>query len=158
MKITVNKTVFEQMLSNVNPFIEKKDNSQITSHVYIEAKEGILTLKGTDSEIGLKITTEDVKISEEGQATANGKKIADYVRNLKDDDINIEYTDNNLTVKQKGSKLKMPTFEAKEFPKFQPVPIIAARSVAVFPVTSSACTDKTLKKDNRRTVISRTNN
>lgn len=118
MKITVNKTVFEQMLSNVNPFIEKKDNSQITSHVYIEAKEGILTLKGTDSEIGLKITTEDVKITEEGQATANGKKIADYVRNLKDDDINIEYLDNNLTVKQKGSKLKMPTFEAKEFPKF----------------------------------------
>ncbi|HOI84298.1 MAG TPA: hypothetical protein PKW30_08295 [Campylobacterales bacterium] len=87
MKITVNKTIFEQMLSNIIPFIEKKDNSQITSHVYIEAKDGVLTLRGTDNEIGLKITNEDVNILEEGFATANGKKIADYVRNLKDEEI-----------------------------------------------------------------------
>jgi DNA polymerase III subunit beta len=118
MKITINKTIFEQMLSNVIPFIEKKDNSQITSHIYIEAKDGALTIKGTDNEIGLKITNEDVNIITEGFATANGKKIADYVRNLKDDDITVEYADNNITVKQKGSKLKMPTFDAKEFPKF----------------------------------------
>ncbi len=118
MKITINKTIFEQMLSNVIPFIEKKDNSQITSHIYIEAKDGALTIKGTDNEIGLKITNEDVNVINEGFATANGKKIADYVRNLKDDDITVEYADNNITVKQKGSKLKMPTFDAKEFPKF----------------------------------------
>ena len=85
MKITINKTIFEQMLSNVIPFLEKKDNSQITSHIYIEAKDGALTIKGTDNEIGLKITNEDVNVINEGFATANGKKIADYVRNLKDD-------------------------------------------------------------------------
>jgi DNA polymerase III subunit beta len=118
MKITVNKTVFEQMLSNIIPFIEKKDNSQITSHIHMEAKEGKFTIRGTDNEIGLKITNEDVNIAEEGFATANGKKIADYVRNLKDEDIVVEFADNNITVKQKGSKLKMPTFDAKEFPKF----------------------------------------
>ena len=118
MKITINKTIFEQMLSNVIPFIEKKDNRQITSHIYIEAKDGALTIKGTDNEIGLKITNEDVNVINEGFATANGKKIADYVRNLKDDDITVEYADNNITVKQKGSKLKMPTFDAKEFSKF----------------------------------------
>ncbi|MDD3467044.1 MAG: DNA polymerase III subunit beta [Campylobacterales bacterium] len=118
MKLTVNKTVFEQMLSNVSSFTEKKDNSQITSHVYIEAKDGKLTIKGTDNEIGLQISTEDTNIAEEGFATANAKKITDYVRNLKDEDVTVEYADNNITIKQRGSKLKMPTFDAKEFPKF----------------------------------------
>jgi len=118
MKITVSKTVFEQMLSNVLPFLEKKDNSQITSHIYIEAKDGRVTLKGTDNEIGLQVVTEDATIEEEGYSTANGKKIADFVRNLKEEDIVVEYFENNITVRQKGSKLKMPTFDAKEFPRF----------------------------------------
>lgn len=37
MKITIKKSVLENMLINAQAFVEKKDLSQITSHILIKA-------------------------------------------------------------------------------------------------------------------------
>ena len=37
MKITISKSILENILINAGPFLEKKDTSQITSHVFIKA-------------------------------------------------------------------------------------------------------------------------
>lgn len=119
MKITIKKSVLDNMVSNIQSFLEKKDNSQITSHICIETVDGSLILKATDNEIGLKAVTKDVTIIENGSATSNGKKLLDIVRILKEDDeLTIESTEDTLTVKQKRSKYKLPTFDATQFPKF----------------------------------------
>ena len=118
MKFTVNKVILENLLTALQPFLEKKDNSQITSHILVSAKDGVLTLRATDNEIGLSLNTKETNIIEEGLATANGKKIAEIIRSLKDDDITVELTESNLYLKQKSSKYKLPTFNAVEFPDF----------------------------------------
>ncbi len=118
MKISVTKQLIESILINLQPFLEKKDASQITSHVYIEAKNNLCTIKATDSEIGLLITTDQIIIEDEGTITTNGKKLLDIVRILKDQEITLEELNDNVHIKQGKSKFKLPIFNFQNFPIF----------------------------------------
>ena len=118
MKISIQKNILEKILINSQSFTEKRDLTQITSHVLIQAKDGTLTIKATDYEIGLQTVIPNSKSTEEGEVTANSKKIADIVKNLRDEIINL-YTEEQLLVIQQGNaEFKIPTFIAEEFPKF----------------------------------------
>lgn len=118
MKIIVQKSIIENMLIHVQPFLEKKDTSQITSHVLINVIDSILTIKATDYEIGLEINTQNVKTITDGTVTANGKKLLDIIKILKDGDINLENKNDTLYISQSNSNFKLPTFSYKEFPLF----------------------------------------
>ena len=43
MKITISKSIMENILIQAQPFLEKKDTSQITSHVYINVSNSIFS-------------------------------------------------------------------------------------------------------------------
>ena len=118
MKIRAPKQIIESILINLQPFLEKKDASQITSHIYFQSQNGQCIIKATDSEIGLQIVTDHIQIDHEGSFTANGKKLLDIIRILKDDEIVLELLDNTLIIKQRHSKFKLPTFDANAFPDF----------------------------------------
>jgi len=118
MIITISKSVLENMLIHAGPFLEKKDTSQITSHIYLNASNSKLTLKATDYEIGFLETTTNVNILEEGSITANGKKFLDIVKILKDGNINLEVKKDTLHISQGHSNFKLPTFSYNEFPSF----------------------------------------
>jgi len=118
MKIHVTKQLLESMLINAQPFLEKKDASQITSHVFIEAQNNNVVIKATDGEIGLLIKTDNINIEHEGTITANGKKLLDIIRILKDEEITLEKINDNLLIKQNKSKFKLPIFNFTNFPTF----------------------------------------
>lgn len=119
MKILIKKSVLESIVANTNPYLEKRDLSSITSHIFISAKEGILNIKATDHEIGLAYkVTKNMEINEEGIATANGKKLLDIIKGLKDGDIVLETKENDLLIKQNKSKYKLPMQNANDFPEF----------------------------------------
>ncbi len=118
MKIKAQKQIIESILINLQPFLEKKDASQITSHVLFKTENGKCIIKATDSEIGLKIVTEHINVEHDGSFTAHGKKLLDIVRILKDDEIVLELLNDTLIIKQKQSKFKLPTFNPELFPAF----------------------------------------
>ena len=118
MKIKAQKQIIESILINLQPFLEKKDASQITSHILFQSLNNQCIIKATDNEIGLKIVTNQILIESEGSFTANGKKLLDIIRILKDDEITLEILDSVLIIKQKNSKFKLPTFNTNAFPKF----------------------------------------
>ncbi|WP_309499683.1 DNA polymerase III subunit beta [Sulfurovum sp.] len=118
MKIKAQKQIIESILINLQPFLEKKDASQITSHILFKTENNICVIKATDSEIGLKIVTDNINIEEEGSFTAHGKKLLDIIRILKDDEITLELLDNTLIIKQQHSKFKLPTFDPNSYPSF----------------------------------------
>ncbi len=118
MKITVSKSIIENILVHAQPFLEKKDTSQITSHIFLNVSNTQLTLKATDYEIGFLVSTNNINIIEEGSTTANGKKFLDIVRILKDGDINLEVKNDMLYISQSHSNFKLPTFSHSEFPEF----------------------------------------
>ena len=118
MKIRAQKQIIESILINLQPFLEKKDASQITSHILFTTEDDKCIVKATDSEIGLKIVTDNINIDLEGSFTAHGKKLLDIIRILKDDEITLELLDNTLIIKQKHSKFKLPTFDPNSYPSF----------------------------------------
>ena len=118
MKIRAQKQIIESILINVQPFLEKKDASQITSHILFNTQDGKCIIKATDSEIGLQIVTDNILIEAEGSFTANGKKLLDIIRILKDGEIVLESVQNDLHIQQGRSNFKLPTFNANEYPSF----------------------------------------
>ncbi len=118
MKITVSKPIIENILIYAQAFLEKKDTSQITSHVFLNATDSKLTIKATDNEIGFEVETDNVNIISNGSVTANGKKLLDIIRILKDGEINLEVKNEVLFITQAHSNFKLPTFSSTNFPKF----------------------------------------
>ena len=118
MKVSIKKSILENMLLNIQPYLEKKDLSQITSHVLLMTEESQFTLKATDYEIGLSYHTPEVKIATSGNATANGKKLLDIIKGLKDDEVVLETINDYLYIKQNSSKFKLPMLSPSDFPSF----------------------------------------
>jgi DNA polymerase-3 subunit beta len=118
MKISTRKDVIESILINAQAFLERKDATNITSHIYINAANNEVVIKATDSEIGLEVKSDQFNIKTPGIFTANGKKLLDIVRTLKNDTIEFELIDDNIIIKQKNTKFKLPTFNHEEYPTF----------------------------------------
>jgi len=118
MNISINKNVLENMLIHSLNFLEKKDSSQITSHILIEAKDKTLNIKATDFEIGIQMQSKNVNIALPGIATANGRKLLSILKTLKDEDVILNTENDFLYLKQNRSKFKFPMFNAQEYPEF----------------------------------------
>ena len=118
MRIAIAKSILENMLIHVQPFLEKKDTSQITSHVSLEVQGQTLVVKATDYEVGLIIESNQVSVEMSGSITANGKKLLDIIRILKEGEVVLETVQNDLHIQQARSNFKLPTFDAKDFPTF----------------------------------------
>jgi len=116
MHIKIEKPVIESILNQIIPFTEKKDNTQITSHILIKANEKLI-LKATDKEIGIKIVT-NAEIIESGTITINGKRFLDIIKTLQNKEIEIQTQDNQITITQDSSIYKLTSFNASEFPEF----------------------------------------
>jgi len=118
MKLKAQKQIIESILINLQAFLEKKDASQITSHILFDIKYEACIIQASDEEIGLQINTKNISVEEEGSFTAHGKKLLDIIRILKDDEITLELIKNDLIISQKHSKFKLPTFNPNTYPSF----------------------------------------
>jgi len=96
MKLKVNKDLIDKIIMRMQQFLEKRDATQITSHIYIEAIGDTTIIKATDMEIGLEIKTKDFEIIQEGRVTANGKKLLDIIKILKNDTIILEHIEDYI--------------------------------------------------------------
>lgn len=118
MEIILEKNILEKILINSQPFLEKKDFSQITAHVYIEAINNQIVVQATDYEIGIILNTSKVTIKKDGKATANGKKLLEIIKNMQSEQISLSTNDNMLIVEQENAQFKIPMFTPEEFPNF----------------------------------------
>lgn len=117
MKISLPKSSFEMILNDCQNFLEKRDRSQITSHIYFRTQENQLQIKATDYEIWLESTL-PIKCETQGNGTVNGKQILDIIKRLKDAEITLETDQDIIHIRQGKAKFKLPMFNADEFPQF----------------------------------------
>jgi DNA polymerase-3 subunit beta len=117
MEFVIKKSVIESILVSLQHFLERKDATQITSHISFEIDTPAV-IKATDTEIGLSFTLDEIEIKKSGAFTANGKKLLDIVRILRDGDILFTLKDGIVNIRQGKSNFKLPIFDPKEFPEF----------------------------------------
>lgn len=116
MRFIITKQIIENIVSSMQPFLEKKDASSITSHIYLEVNNDKLILKATDYEIGLESQIDELNESVNGKATVNGANLLGILKRLKASEIIIESNKNNLVIKQNKSTFKLPMYDPNEFP------------------------------------------
>src|SRR6056300_544241 len=117
MRFVITKNIIENIVASMQPFLEKKDASSITSHIYLEVANSQLTLKATDYEIGLESNIDSISECTDGKATVNGSNLLGIIKRLKAEEITFEVDSNNLIIKQKKSTFKLPMYNADEYPK-----------------------------------------
>lgn len=119
MKIALFKNSLEIVLTNFQSFLDKHDQSQITSHILFQVINQTLLLRATDYELGIQSQINLLRVEQEGKGTVNGKKILEIIKRLKEEqEITLEIEDDNLIIKQGRSNFKLPMFNADEFPSF----------------------------------------
>lgn len=117
MKVTIQKQEIEIIINNFQPFC-KKDLTSPSSHIYMEATDGILMLRVNDFELGISASINDVTIEEEGIITFNAKKMSDILRRMKNKEINFIANNASLTITQDKSKFELESFNIDEYPSF----------------------------------------
>ncbi|WP_199764395.1 DNA polymerase III subunit beta [Helicobacter bizzozeronii] len=119
MKIVIEKTLLEDALKSLIAFTDKKDMSNITSHVLIEAQGETLHLEANDLEMGLSLQITSA-IEEEGSATLNAKHFLDIVSKLGPGELTLHTKEGEdfVHLSFKRSKFKLPLFDRAHFPPF----------------------------------------
>ena len=97
-------------------FAERKDNSDITSHVLLECTNNTLTITATDLEMGYQ--TSIAFNNDDFCATANAADLFAVIKGMNDDEtIKFSVADNELIVAISHSKNKLIGFDINEYPQ-----------------------------------------
>jgi DNA polymerase-3 subunit beta len=96
MKLTISKSELQKGLTRIQSVVEKRNTMPILANVLLDAsdkKRKILTLIATDLEVGIR-GSHPAEIKTTGKATVSAKKLYEIVRELPDEPISLEVTEN----------------------------------------------------------------
>ena len=117
MKVKVDREELEEILKKAKESTEKKAALPILANFMLVAKEGKLTVKATDLENYLLISTK-AQVEEEGEACVHSQKLYDIVKNLTSAYVNLYFEGEKLVIEGGRSVFKLPTAPVEDFPEF----------------------------------------
>lgn len=120
MKFTVSKSELQKGLARIQAIVEKRNSMPILANVLLDVKKkgkkGHLELSATDLEVGIRGEYE-AEVEEAGGVTASAKKLFEIVRELPDEPIHIETTENQfLDIRCARAKFVLAGTAADEYP------------------------------------------
>lgn len=122
MKINISQKDLSKAINTVQKGVSSKTTLPILSGILLKAEENILTLTGTDLEIGIE-TSIECSIVEEGSIVIASKIFGDIVRKLPDLPIELEVDENNnihiVCGTSKFNILGQPSIEYPQLEKVQ---------------------------------------
>jgi DNA polymerase-3 subunit beta len=119
MKFICGRSALLKEISIANEIIVSKNVISILSNIYLEARDGNLTIKATDMKVNFE-TKVPVEIQESGSVTVYGDKFFGVLNTAPEGELEFEHKDNYFSVKhglkKAGSKLK--TIASDKYPEF----------------------------------------
>lgn len=99
MKLSISKGELQQGLARIQAIVEKRNSMPILANVLLEAtgkgSNGSLRLAATDLEVGIQ-SSHPVEITKTGDLTVSAKKLYEIVRELPDEEVELEATKNSF--------------------------------------------------------------
>lgn len=130
MKFTISREVLLQPLSQVVGVVERRQTLPVLANFMLAARDGRLTVTGTDMEVEL-ISSVAANVAQEGEITVPARKMLDIVKALPDGSgISFSVSDEKATLSAGRSRYTLATLPASEFPATDQVEALENISVA----------------------------
>jgi len=127
LKLNIEQSNLNYVLSTVCKAIPSKPSIPALSGIKIESTADKITCTATDLEMSLKVSFSAMFL-EVGQMIVPGKNLAELVKKLPNKLLEIEATDNIVSVRSQKSKYDLPAFAVSEYPK---LPVIEGEQIKV---------------------------
>ena len=116
MKFSISREAFLQPLTQVIGVVERRQTLPVLANFMLVARDGRLTVTGTDMEVEL-ISTVSADVSQDGEITIPARKLLDIMKALPDGSkITLAVSDDKATLKAGRSRFTLSTLPASEFP------------------------------------------
>jgi len=116
MKFTISREVLLQPLSQVVGVVERRQTLPVLANFMLSARDGRLTVTGTDMEVEL-ISSVPADVTQEGEITVPARKLLDIIKALPDgSNISFIVADDKATLSAGRSRFTLATLPASEFP------------------------------------------
>ncbi len=123
MKLSTTKHELQRGLGRIQAIVEKRNTMPILANVLLRASKkkgedgGTLELAATDLEVGIR-SVHPVEVSTPGEVTVSAKKLYEIVRELPEEPIHLEVTENSYVILQCArAKFSLAGSAAEEYPK-----------------------------------------
>lgn len=118
MKATIERAKLLRCLSHVQSVVERRNTIPILSNVLIEASaDGLVKIMATDLDLQVVESLDAVSVESAGALTVSAHLLFDIARKLPDgSQVNLETSDNRMTVKAGRSRFQLPTLPRDDFP------------------------------------------
>lgn len=117
MQFTINRETLLKPLQAVTAVIERRQTLPILANIFLNLKDNLLFLLGTDMEVELtgRVTLE--KVEKEGKTTAPARKLMDICRSLPEgSDLKFQQKGDKFILQCGRSRFNLATLPATEFP------------------------------------------
>lgn len=142
-KFTCNCATLANAFSVVGSVIPHRSPKPILSNAKLELRGGKAILTGTDGEISIQYEITGVVCDRTFESLLPAKRVSEILRELKRDQVTLDFIEDKVTLKCERSEFKLPTADAAEYP---PVPSFGNASCFTVP-------GKTLREMIHRTVF-----
>ena len=123
MKFSTTRDSLLRPLQLVTGVVERRQTLPVLANLLVVARDGVLSLTGTDLEVELVSVVEGVTIEQEGEATIPARKLADIWRTLPEGaEVAVAYEGDRATVRSGRSRFTLATLPAIDFPKVESAP------------------------------------
>jgi len=118
LKLTTQREELASKLATVSRAVSTRAATQALSGILVAASDSAVELSATDGEIGLR-TDLDASVESAGTVLLPGRLLADLVRSLADDRVEIELreAERDVEIRCGGSRFHVRTLPAEDFPK-----------------------------------------
>jgi DNA polymerase-3 subunit beta len=155
LKFRCGKDALAAQLGVVGRGVSERSSVQIVSSVLLQTGDGELQLAATDMEISVRASL-PVEVEGEGSAAVPGRLLANIVRLLPGNDVEIQYLaeENTLLVQSGSATYHVRTYAVEDFPRLPEVATAQMSTVAAAPFLDTlSSVGRAAGKDESRPVL-----
>lgn len=119
MQLTCDRVPFSAAFQTAASAVPARTPKDVLRNVYMHVGSKGVELVGTDQEVGIRYSVEGVTTTSTGEALLPTARVSSILRELQDDQFEIQVEEQSLTINAAGSKFRLASEDPRDFP---PVP------------------------------------
>ena len=120
MKLTIKRESIIQPLTYVNSVVERRQTLPILANAYLKLEDNRMWITGTDLEVEITTSIDNIGVDEEGECTITAQKFLDICRALPDDaQIKLQSEKSKVLIQSKRSRFTLQSLPSDDFPRIE---------------------------------------